>query len=162
MPHHHESLLFLVLQSTTESRLVHPLEPTVLLSEPFTFPMKPSDIAFTAMLIYKLSISFGTITTVMHTANCLLNTGAGVNLIHFSMVSRERTHHTKRDCPQTLCTAKKKTFAIEIDPSTFLGYLYTRMWFGVGPHLLVDIFLATSFIDHFIREILLSGRKLAP
>lgn len=100
----------------------------------------------------------------MYTAHCLLDTGAGINIIRSSLVPTSWFKRIKRDKLPTLQTATKQPLSMDgfILLNLRLGDLNTRIWFGVAPHLALDIFLGTAFIDRFIRSIFPSERKVVP
>lgn len=92
----------------TKYLLVRPQETNVLLLELLDFPMETSNIAFTVKPTYRLCISYGAAATVTHSADYLLNTGTGVDLVRQSKLPRKWTHRIERSRLSTLCTAKKR------------------------------------------------------
>lgn len=163
-PQRRISLFFLIVHSKTESCLGRPQNATVSLLKPLAFPIEFSNIALKAKQKYKLRISYRTTASFMHTANCLLDSRAGVNLIRSSMVPNDWTHHIKLDNLSTLRTFTKEPHQLDrlILLHLRLGALWTHIWFCISPHLAVDILRDNSFVNRFIHGIFPLKRKFVP
>lgn len=128
---------------------------TVSLSEPLAFPVESIDIALPAKPTYKFRITYEICASIIHTANCLLDSGAGVSLISSLVIPRRRSSRSKRQNVPQQGTATKQR--LPLNRLIFLhvrrGKPSARSWYGVAPRLAVQILLGTSSIDRFIPGI---------
>lgn len=97
----------------------------------------------------------------MHTATCLLDTGAGVNLFCSSQKSDEWRNLMKREKLPTIRTTTKQL--LQLDALILLrfqkGDLNTQIRLRMAPNLVANILDGTSFQECFIRGISSSERK---
>lgn len=100
----------------------------------------------------------------MRSASRFLNTGAGVNPTHLSMVPPGWTSSIEHeDVPQLGTVAKQTQF---LDRLILLHLrsckLSTRIWLGVAFYSAIESMLYTPFVDRFICRIFLTYRKAVP
>lgn len=102
----------------------------VPLARPIQFPSQVSDISLTAKPTYKLWISYEPIITVTHKARGLLDSGAGVNLIHSSTILNAWKNRIKWNKVLTLGTVTKQPLALNglILLHFRLGDFSTQIW----------------------------------
>lgn len=93
-----------------------------------------------------------------------LDAGAGVSILHRSLIPTGWKNCSRRHDLQRLRTATKNR--LSLDGSMLLHLhldkLCTRVWFSIALHLAVDILLGTTFIDWFMSGIYPAGRKVVP
>lgn len=99
----------------------------------------------------------------MHTTGCSLDNVAGGSLIRSPMIYMGSAGQIKRkDVPQLQTKTKKNPLPLEriILLHLRLGELSIRIWFGVAPHLAIEILLGTSSTKCFTRRIFPAERKV--
>lgn len=160
---HSASYIFPAVKKTLNKHPGRKDAVNVLLSEPFEFPTKCTDIAFTAKQTFKVCINFGIFHFTLLTACCLFNSGAGVNLCGFSMIPPSWTSPIKRQNVVQLQTATKKPYLLDglILLHHHLGELSICIWFGIASNLAVQILLGSLLVDRFIHGSFLPERKVA-
>lgn len=124
----------------------------------------PNHVTRTSRPAYSLSVSYGILTTVLHSSSTLCDTGAAVILLRADTTSREWKDLMVRKNIFFYCTATKHP--LPLDRSIFLqprlDDVKASMWFEVVQHLGVNVLLGKSFIDHFEQGIFPFERKIAP
>lgn len=95
---------------------------------------------------------------------CLLDTGAGTDLINKASLKREWLSDIKRQQLRGLRTVTKEDvlFGGTIPFFVKIGKIKVRVWFEIVEAFAVDILLGTYFIDGYFRGIFLSERKVLP
>jgi len=113
---------------------------------------------------YKIGISVGVQASITHPVTCVLDTGAGPNLINKDFLPPSWTDKIRPAQDPGLIAATRQAVSIEgvILLHVRVGELRVRVWFGVVSKLAVPALLGTSFIDSFIRAILPLDRKILP
>lgn len=98
-------------------------------------------------------ITYGATIKKLRTAINLLDTDAGVNLVHPSLITTAWKLCILRYEFSRVRTATRKLLQLDrsIPSHPLLGDLCTRVWFGIALHLDVVILLGTKFIDPYIR-----------
>lgn len=111
---------------------------------------------------YRCQTSFGTSPVAMLIPQCLLNTGAGLNLVNRTLIPKTWAHRIQRESLPKLQTATEQPLHVKekILLHVRFEYLCVEAWFGIVFNLAVDIFISTSFIDKLIRGIFPSKRKV--
>lgn len=80
-PQRREFYLIPKILTTAKSRTGRSGKITVLLLEAFEFPADSTDITFMAKPTYELCFTYKISIFIIHTADCILNTRAGVSLV---------------------------------------------------------------------------------
>lgn len=116
------------------------------------------------MHMYKLHISIGIHSHTLPPTECLLDTGAGLDLMNASLVHKVSTSFIKNTKLLRLLSAIieliqfHKTILIHLR----IENLVTRYWLEIVPNLAVSLLLETLFNDRFIRRLFPSKRKFVP
>lgn len=111
---------------------------------------------------YKIGMIYGESVKAMHTAVALLDTRAGINLIHFAPIPPEHENSVRNVSLQRVRIGTKKSHRIKGVITLHLrpGDLCTRIWIGIAPQPAVNMLLGTVFIDCSIRGMFPSERKV--
>lgn len=99
-----------------------------------------------------------------HNALCFLDTGAIVSLTKASLLQLSCNGHGKRYEMSEQETGSRQ--AIKSDRLVHLALsiddLRKHVWFDIARHLAVTVHIGTSFIDHIVDKIVLTGRRDTP
>lgn len=135
-----------------------------LLCNPLELSVNKTNIALTVKTTYKVCLTGGIFVSAMRTTHCLLDTGAGVNIIHFSVLPSSWNHYMKRDSKQKMRTVIKQS--LPLDKLIFLHLhqrkLNTRVRFDVAPHPDLDTLLLSALSDCFDYGTFPSERQVVP
>lgn len=111
-----------------------------------------------------LNVTYAITANTMHISVSVLDTGAGVNLTHASLIFS--TWQNRIRCNSLSKSRNAKRQPLQLDGKIILHlrlrHLQTSVWFSNAPQLAVDTLLDTAFIKHFIRGSFPPKRKIEP
>lgn len=86
---------------------------------------------------------------------CLIETGAGRNLINKSFINPTWAPCVKRRDSLNLRSANKKPISLEevIQVNLQIDNLRKIVWIGVVDDFVVDLLMGTSFFDRYVQDI---------
>lgn len=87
----------------------------------------------------------------MHITQCLLESGAELDLVNKKLIFQLWKHCNQRGLLPDLQTATKQPLCVEDEMLLSVRFrsLCVRVWLGVVPDLAVDMLLSTSSFDNF-------------
>lgn len=132
--------------------------------EPLKFAPEPTNVALAFRPTYILQRLYKTLTTVMHSVVCLLDTKAGINEIRLKTIPQG---WVTLMVPNNFFSFRIVTRPpLSLDGFTLLQPCHndfqTQLWFKETPHLAISKSLSTIFFHRFIREVFLLEQKVVP
>lgn len=135
---------------------------TVYMSEPLPFLSMELDVVLTTNPTYKGRTAYGLKINTMHTATCLHDNEAGLNLINYSFTHPSWRSNRKRAKMPNWRKANRQPK--KLDRLTFLhlrkGDLCARVWYGIALNLAMNVVLGTPFFHRFTFGIFPTKRKI--
>lgn len=100
----------------------------------------------------------------MKPVTSVLYTGAGPNLADSRIILSHWKEKNKARCGPSRSTTGIQSIAVigVILLHVRIKYLKVRAWIGIVDNLSVSLLLGTYFIDHFLKGIFPSDRKIVP
>lgn len=110
-----------------------------------------SNVAIRSEPTEKPRHSYEVTAATIRTATCLLDTGAGFDLVDSTDLPSKWTNHINRGKMAHIRTATQDPLRVEKKVIHYLciGYLCVRVWFVIVHNFAVDILLGTTFINRF-------------
>lgn len=136
----------------------------VKFTEECIFQVQPTAVALLPKSTYIFTFELGVNTQQFGPQTCLLNTGAGLNLISKASQKRQIFTNIKKQKFSRLRTATKEPISLRGKILLFISMneLSVRVLFGIVENLAIEVLLRTSFIDRYIRGNFPSERKVVP
>lgn len=129
-----------------------------------SLPAETAETAMRAKPTYRRQVSLGTSPSAMHITQCLLDTGARLNLANMTLIPQPGQYRTNQESFSKLRTVSKQKPPVEskIIIHTGSGSRCVRLWIDVIPDLAIHMSLNTSFTDQCIRGVFPFKRKVIP
>lgn len=136
----------------------------VMFAKVCIFEAEPTTVTLHAESIYKVSIESGINSIQLQRHTCLLDIGAGLDLINNASLKKEWQTDIKRQQFPGLRTATKEPIILDgtILLIVKIGELKVRIRSENVENVVVNTLLGASFIDRYIRGIFLSKIKVLP
>lgn len=121
-----------------------------------------TEIAFCTKSTYRRHGCYGISTRTMHPDLCSIDTGSCSNLVSETRIVFKWSHrnHCKKMPNLRFTTQQSLHKNSQIHFHVRFGAVCIRIWFDIVPNFAVGILLGTWLIDHFIRSVFPSNRKV--